>query len=132
MPEPQTFQALGWVCVAIFSLAAGTLAVLKVVEWFRAKPSPQFVADHAARSFVPKEVFNAHVQRDESEHKDIFHRLGGMDRGLRAEMKAESTRIEDKFTNLAREVSEGNTTAELINQRVVQMDNKLDRLIERL
>lgn len=50
---------------------------------------------------------------------------------LRADRKADVAALHEKFNGVAREVSELAASVELQNQRLAQIDAKLDRMIER-
>ena len=50
---------------------------------------------------------------------------------LRVDRKADATALHEKVNGVAREVSELAAATELQNQRLAQMDAKLDRMIER-
>ena len=122
-----------WVIGAVAILQLITLG-MQVLRWNQAAkrevhPQPLEIKD--APEFLPRQLFDDHAQQNQREHEHLFARLGGLDRGLRAEMKQDSDGLHEKINTVGREVSEHSATLELQNQRLAQIDAKLDRLIER-
>jgi len=131
---PNTAPIIGaWVIGAVAILQLVTLA-MQVLRWNQAAkrevhPQPLEVKD--ATEFLPRRLFDDHAEQNQREHEHLFARLGGLDRGLRAEMKQDTDGLHEKINSVGREVSEHSATLELQNQRLAQIDAKLDRLIER-
>ena len=92
---------------------------------------------------VDQKVFDRHVEENKGEHDRIFAKLGGVERGVEgrlnakldamaAESKCDREKMHFRINPIEgeicalREASETNTT------RLVQMDGKIDRLIERM
>jgi ABC-type nickel/cobalt efflux system permease component RcnA len=92
---------------------------------------------------VDKKEFEKHQQENKEEHDRIFAKLGGVERGVEgrfnarldamlAEAKSDREKLHFRINPIEgeicalREASETNTT------RLVQMEAKIDRLIERL
>jgi hypothetical protein len=123
----------GWVVGAVAVLQLVTLG-MQLLRWNQAAkrevhPQPLEVKD--ATEFLPRRLFDDHAEQNQREHEHLFARLGGLERGLRAEMKQDTEGLHEKINNVGREVSEHSATLELQNQRLAQIDAKLDRLIER-
>ena len=123
----------GWVIGAVAILQLVTLG-MQVLRWNEAAkrevhPQPLEVKD--AAEFLPRQLFEDHAEQNQREHEYMFAKLGGIDRGLRAEMKQDTDGLHEKINSVGREVSEHSATLELQNQRLAQIDAKLDRLIER-
>jgi len=92
---------------------------------------------------VDKKEFEKHQRENKDEHEKIFAKLGGVERGvetrlnakldgMQAESKTDREKLHFRINPIEgeicalREASETNTT------RLVQMDGKIDRLIERM
>jgi hypothetical protein len=92
---------------------------------------------------LDKKEFEKHQRENKDEHEKIFAKLGGVERGvenrlnakldaMQAESKTDREKLHFRINPIEgeicalREASETNTT------RLVQMDGKIDRLIERM
>jgi hypothetical protein len=78
-----------------------------------------------------KENFDRLVEDNEVEHRDMFARIGGVDRGNSAKISQEITLVHNRVNALEKSVGGLEMSAELTNQRLSQIDSKIDRLIER-
>src|SRR5262245_54409060 len=130
----QTAPLIGsWVIGAVAFLQLITLG-MQVLRWNQAakrEVHPQPLEVKGATEYLPRQLFDDHAQQNQREHEHLFARLGGLDRGLRAEMKQDTDGLHEKINTVGREVSEHSAMLELQNQRLAQIDAKLDRLIER-
>jgi hypothetical protein len=124
--------ALSMICVVITTILAW-VAIAKA----------QKVQVTFAGTPVDKKEFDRQVQENKEEHDRIFSKLGGIERGVEgrlnakldamsAESKLDREKLHFRINPIEgeicalREASETNTT------RLVQMDAKIDRLIERI
>jgi len=123
----------GWVigAVAFLQLVALGMQVLRWNQAAKREVHPQPLEIKDATEFLPRQLFDDHAEQNQREHEHLFARLGGLERGLRAEMKQDTEGLHEKINSVGREVSEHSATLELQNQRLSQIDAKLDRLIER-
>ena len=123
----------GWVIGAVALLQLDTLGmqVLRRNQAAKREEHPQPLEVKDAVEFLPRQHFEEHAEQNRREHEHLFAKLSGLDRGLRAEMKQDTDGLHEKINSVGREVSEHSATLELQNQRLAQMDAKLDRLIER-
>ena len=80
--------------------AAATAYYVKVLFWGEAPKTPQPFEVRAAKDYVHKEEFNTLVQSNETAHRDFFSKLGGVERGSRAQ-------LETKFEAIQRSQEEG-------------------------
>ena len=80
---------------------------------------------------VDKAEFLAALAANEAQHKDLFSKIGGVERGVRAEVKADTLRVEEKVNIVDRKVSGLEASNNAQNQKLAHMDGKLDRLVER-
>lgn len=84
-----------------------------------------------AVELASKAEFDRHVEKNEREHENIFTKLGGMDRGQSSKLSVEITAVHNRVNGLEKSIGGLETSAELTNQRLAQIDTKVDRLIER-
>jgi hypothetical protein len=91
---------------------------------------------------VERKEFDKHVLENTAVHNQLFARIGGAERGLESRLAArmdkseaesqESRRLmHQDITAIGNDVAALKKEAELANQRSLQMDSKIDRLIER-
>jgi hypothetical protein len=89
-----------------------------------------------------KAEFNDHVRRNQSEHDQLHTKLGSSEREtrrqieqridqLRQERSRDMESLNAQIVEIAKSVSGVETASDLQNQRLAQMDGKLDRLVER-
>ncbi len=92
---------------------------------------------------VDQKIFDKHVAENKGEHDRIFAKLGGSERGMEARCQTrmslaeaeakESRRILHRdVAEIDRKVAKLEANDETNTTRLVQMDGKIDRLIERM
>lgn len=72
-----------------------------------------------------------HIQFNREEHESLFRKIGGVERGLRAEMKSDTEKLHEKVNAVGRDVSGLKTGQEIQTAHLSRVDSKLDRLLER-
>lgn len=134
-------------------LFAGWLACVAFAAWFflicqriylnsKAKPAPGDVRYEAANKFATKEELAALTTSNDGVHKDIFSKIGGVERGasaaterkleeLRHERREDMRILHNEINEVGKKVAGLEKETELQNQSMARMDSKLDRLIER-
>jgi|HubBroStandDraft_1064217.scaffolds.fasta_scaffold525321_2 hypothetical protein len=91
---------------------------------------------------VDRKEFDKHVAEDAAVHNQLFAKIGGAERGLESRLAARMDRFETEskesrllmhqdISAIGNDVAALKKEAELANQRSLQMDAKIDRLIER-
>lgn len=80
---------------------------------------------------TPREEFDRLVDSNSQEHRDIHSKIGGMDRGFSRKIADEMSAIHNRVNGLEKAIGGLETSAEITNQRLAQIDSKVDRLIER-
>ena len=135
-----------WIVIIAISALGANLATIGI--WMASRrrqqtdisPQPLIVA--MEKEFATKAELSAHMNRNQTEHDNLFSKIGGVERGANgnAEKKIEALQHErrEDVRTLHQEINEvGLKVAgleketELQNQRMASMDAKLDRLIER-
>jgi hypothetical protein len=119
----------------IFQIAS-TIAVLITIN-SKQKREVSFAGEP-----VDRKDFDKHVAENALAHSQLFAKIGGAERGLESRLAARMDKFEIDAKESGRLMHQdisaiGNTVAalkkeaELANQRSLQMDAKIDRLIER-
>jgi hypothetical protein len=92
---------------------------------------------------VDKADFDRALQENKTVHEQLFAKVGGVERGVESRLTAKLDKAEteavasrramhQEMTGISNDVAALKKEAELANQRSVQMDTKIDRLIERM
>lgn len=139
LAEASNSQVGTWVAGAnaVFTLFLTLLILLKFTRNDAEKRDVTISPDTAT-----KQEFNAHVQRNAEEHDGLHSRVGGSERGTREMIDKKITELRHEqaeaihnlnaeVVELAKQVGEISAHTESQNQRLLLMDSKLDRLIER-
>jgi hypothetical protein len=109
--------ALSMICVVITTILAW-VAIAKA----------QKVQVTFAGTPVDKKDFDRQVQENKEEHDKIFARLGAM----AAESKTDREKLHVRINPIEGEICALREASETNTARLVQMDAKIDRLIERI
>lgn len=92
---------------------------------------------------VDKKDFEQHQRENKEEHDKIFAKLGGVERGVEsrlnakldamaAESKADRDKLHFRINPIEGEICALRQASETNTTRLVQMEGKIDRLIERV
>ena len=136
MPDPASFQSIGWLLVC----AAAVIASINQIDAFfkrrtggadRIEVGGQPLLVRADETYVSQKTFDAHVAEANRHYEQLHARLGGMERGLRDEVKADIEKLHEKVnaTNIGVARLESETRAQ--NTMLAQVRERLDRLISR-
>ena len=128
-----------WVIAATAVLQA-LGAALSIAKFFINRAEKRQVS--ISPEVVLRPDFDAHVAENRHEHENLFAKLGGMERGLNAHLNSElkslreerredSRALHQELNDVARKVSGLEATNTLQNQRLAEINAKLDRVIER-
>lgn len=109
MMEPQSYQGIGWLIVSLFALAGGINQLSALVMRHKAKP-PVGELEQSSRALAERMQQVERRQETDEERRRAIHR---------------------DLDAIGRDVSALQTGSELMNQRIVQIDGKVDRLLER-
>ena len=111
----------GSMILAYFNLKKFVRDLAGIKETSKNEIGPQPFITKLAEEFVTRASFLKHAELNRQHHDK-----------LEKEAKDQITRLETSHNNLAREVSTLGATVDVNGDRLVLMDQKLDRLIERL
>jgi hypothetical protein len=126
-----------WVyALAIIIQIASTLAILITIN------SKQRREVSFAGEPVDRKEFDKHVAENAALHAQLFAKIGGAERGLETRLAARMDKLETEskeslhlmyrgISAIGNDVAALKKETELANQRTMQMDGKIDRLIER-
>ncbi len=135
-----------WIVILAISALGGNLATIGIWAATRRKQetmiSPQPLVIEMQKEFVSKPEFHALVTNNDQTHRDIFSKIGGVERGangnadkkiedLRHERREDMRSLHSEINEVSKKVAGLEKETELQNQRMASMDSKLDRLIER-
>jgi hypothetical protein len=124
-----------WLVILAISALGGNLATIGLWQSSRRKqetqisPQPFLVA--MEKEFTTRREFETHVAANSQDHRDMFSKIGGVDRGATSKISSEVSGIHTRINSIEKSVGGLETATELQNQRLAQMDTKLDRIIER-
>ncbi|HTH49750.1 MAG TPA: hypothetical protein VMB21_19710, partial [Candidatus Limnocylindria bacterium] len=104
LPSPSPADFAAWL-VSAAAVIALTNGLFKLAYHLRSKPSPGEVETRADRTFATKESLDRHITDTKKEHEHLFAKLGGMERGLRAETDLKIGALRDKVDDIAVNVS---------------------------
>lgn len=130
LPSPSPADLAAWL-VSAAAVVAMTNGVFKLANNLRSKPSPGEVETRADRTFATKEALDRHIADSKREHENIFAKLGGMERGLRAETDLKIGALRDKVDDIAVTVSAVAREAEMHTQQLATLDSDIKQLLAR-
>ena len=126
-----------WVyALATIIQIASTVAILMTIN-SKQKREVTFAGEP-----VDRKDFDKHIAENAAVHLQLFAKIGGAERGLESRMASRMDRFETEseqsrrlmhrdISAIGNDVAALKKEAELANQRSLQMDGKIDRLIER-
>jgi hypothetical protein len=136
MPDPTSYSAIGWVLIAIVSLVVAINQVDDFLKRRNGKESDRTVGPQPfqvteAKEFVHKREFEKHVEHNTNRHGQLFSAIDQVKAEAAKSLKNDVGELRDKIEEVARQNAGQTSTQNLMNQRLIHMDGKIDRLIER-
>ncbi len=123
---------IGWQVLLVLNLLlSGAATVVTLIRGGRQRIDPQPLQVQAAAEYVSKEVFDAAVTEVKEEQSRLFSKLGGMERGLRDEVRRDVAELHEKVNGVSVQVGALSKATDLQNQQLAQISAKLDRVAER-
>lgn len=113
-------DSLQWVVTFVLGIA---------LLWGKMFPTSQKREVSFSGTPTDKKEFEAHVEGNKRDHDGIHSKVGGVERGLRAEMHAGMNALRDKVDKLSESVSALSATTALQNQSLATIDSKVTRLL---
>lgn len=87
---------------------------------------PQPLKVEGITQFALKEQFEQHAAEDLRAHENLFAKMGGMERGIRAEIKVDIEKLYVEVNRLREGQASLNTMTHAQDRKIEQMDSKLD------
>lgn len=141
------FSKLGVTPMAVFvgvlmmGLASLATAWNQIDSWLdrrKDKPAPAEVAQQARELYATKPElqkletdFSTLADHNRQEHDNLFRKLGGVERGLRAEMKADVATLTTQLHELGLSVAGLAAETKTQNQNFVMLMARVDRSVDR-
>lgn len=132
LPDPNHFASIGWVLVILAAIIVGLRQGIGFFRDLKQKPEPYEVQREAAAAYVTKPVFESHIAVNHREHENLFSKIGGMERGIRGELKTDFEKLSEALSDLSREVGGLKDVGEVRSQQMARLESKMDRLAERI
>jgi hypothetical protein len=85
-----------------------------------------------AAEFATRRDFETLAEQNRQEHSQIHAKVGGVERGMREEIRRDVGEIHTKVNELSRQVSGMQASDEHQTQQLAAISNKIDRLVERI
>jgi hypothetical protein len=122
-----------WLVIIAISSVGANIATMVMASRKRQETevSPQPLIVAMEKEFATKRELEKVEQANNQDHRDIFSKIGGVDRGATQKLSTEVGAIHTRINSIEKSVGGLETATELQNQRLAQMDSKIDRLIER-
>lgn len=123
---------IGWQILLVLNFllgVAGTVVGLMRGNRRSIEPSPLEVRESPA--YVPQQVFETTISELKEEQNRIFAKMGGMERGIREEVRRDVEKLHDKVNEVAVQVGGLSASFELLNQNLARISAKLDVISER-
>jgi hypothetical protein len=137
MPDPSHYSAIGWIVVAIAALC---VAANQVDDWFKRRqgrdadrtvgPQPFIVA--AEKQFALKAEFKEHADWDIAEHNNLHRKIGGVERGAAAALKADVDGLREEVTELGKQVAGLSASTDMQNQQLASIVATQTQILQRL
>lgn len=135
-PDPTSAQIGTWVQILSILLNIAMMIVFLATINAKQKREVSFAGEP-----VDKKEFDLFKTEVKTVVDNIFAKLGGVERGVEARMREELRRLDgdaresrktmhNELTKVREDVAGVQASQELMNQRLVQMDQKIDRLVE--
>lgn len=104
MGDPASYQSLGWLMLALFSLAGGANQVMRLLDRLKEKPNPAetyLTKTEAARMETRLETqLVERVRVIEAQHNSDLRELRDEIHGMRAQFVADLTRVHARLDDL--------------------------------
>lgn len=118
--------AIGMFLIALFTFTGKT----KVKVSDEVKIGPQPLTVELVEQFVTKEEFKDHVDFNNVTHRDLFSKIGGVERGRDAKISTEIGAVHNRVNAIEKAVGGLEVATNLQNNQLARIDAKLDRLAE--
>ncbi|MDR3459563.1 MAG: hypothetical protein P4N60_19205 [Verrucomicrobiae bacterium] len=132
MLAEQVATNINWTLICTIIMAIATFGM-----WLDSRKSrttnitPNPLEVKEAASFVHRQEFEKHVEVNSQTHRDIFSKIGGVERGANSSIESKVETVRKDLVHVSNQVSALESKTDAQNQQLARMDAKLDRLTER-
>jgi DNA-binding MarR family transcriptional regulator len=127
LPDPSHWSSIGWILLGAAALATALNQVdgfIKRRTGMEDRRTVSFAAEPAS-----KEEFDRHVDHNSAEHRDIFAKLGGVDRGLSSKMSAEVQAVHVRVNAVEKAIGGLEATTALQNQTLAAISADIKKIL---
>ena len=129
LPTTPSSSELGIWLLGAFVVLNGLATLVMLIKSLRNDSEKREVTINP--NLTPREEFDRHVERNTVEHDQLHSKLSSSERGGRQLADEKFQTLNTELLKLTGNVAEVKALNESQNQRIAQIDAKLDRLIER-
>ena len=101
--------------------------VLKLVDRMKDKPHPGDVQRDGNEKFATKYELQKHIEHDDSVHRDLFSKIGGVERGTNNNTEKKVDDLRKDVVAIGKDVAALQATTVLQTQSLARIENKLDQ-----
>jgi hypothetical protein len=94
--------------------------------------SPNPMSVELVESLVTKDEYNKHTERNEATHRDIFSKIGGVERGAASILDAKITGIWNEVGQQGKSIASLQKETELQNQTLAAVQSDIKLILGRL
>jgi len=127
MPDPHSYQAVGWILVALAALCAGVNQIHSFLDRMKDKPAPADVKQHATDTFATKDQ----LEKVEELFQEVIRDGDERRRAIYAKMEAHKEQLSHELHAVSNKLAAVDTMNTALVQRLSSIEGKLDRAIER-
>ena len=123
---PMKVLLLTWLACAAFLVVLAN-NVLKLVDRMKDKPHPGDVQRDGNEKFATKYELQKHIEHDDSVHRDLFSKIGGVERGTNNNTEKKVDDLRKDVVAIGKDVAALQATTVLQTQSLARIENKLDQ-----
>jgi len=126
MDQTTSLNIAAWLgCIAFLVVLANN--VLKLVDRAKDKPHPGDVERQGLEKFATKHELQKHIEHDDSVHRDLFSKIGGVERGTNNNTEKKVDDLRKDVVAIGKDVAALQATTVLQTQSLARIENKLDQ-----
>lgn len=143
LPDPQSPQAIGWVCIILVCILIGLNAALDFWRKLTKPGGPEKRDVTISTGTVSAGDMKSHVTWDETEHAKLHNKIGGVDRGarealtlemreLRKERKEDSDKLQVRMSGVDKSLGGLESSTETQNASLLQIQATMNQVLQKL
>jgi len=90
------------------------------------------VVEELHKQFAGKEAFDKHVEKNDEDHREIFSKIGGVERGANGVMDNKETEIWKEVRKQGKCIAGLEKETQIQNQSLAALQSDIKRILERL